>query len=94
MKNPLKNALKLLKPKEKPEQEKFALLSTEDKLGKVLGVYFYERQKNNGRQCDQILRAIERSLEQEENNLSEAWEMAYQVISDFREFEAKAKGWK
>ena len=94
MKNPIKNALKRLINKPLTEEEKFIHLSTEEKLGIILGKYFYDRQANGAKNCDKIFNTLQETIEQEGDILSEAWEYAYKVISDFRENGAKVKGWR
>jgi uncharacterized tellurite resistance protein B-like protein len=81
--NPIKNALKFLKPKQKTDEEIFKDL---------VGEYFWDRQKNKSRNAEFLLTFILVQADND-NSRAEAYEQAAQVIEDFRYFEAKTKGW-
>ena len=84
MKIKLKNTLRFLKPKTKPELN-------EKEFFQIIGEYFWDRATNNSKNSDYLLTRLQTLVEQNEN---QTLEEALQIIEDFRYFEAKVKGWK
>lgn len=86
----LKNALRRLQPR-KPESRMDRTLHLEKAVfSGLVGEYFWMRQQGEYAKLEKLRDDLQSYTEE---GLAEA-ELALQVIDDFREYEAKVKGWK